>query len=309
MSNKRECLVVVHLGSALGSANMNLGKLDARAARDALASEFEQWTGDVVVIHGALSDELPCYPHLQRTFESMLARSRAAGHEVAVLDGDDASEHNQEDAIDEWLASRACEPGSVHFRVTGSWYHPADGGGCVGSVIDRLRERGHVAEVDDSAVTLDLDAPGDGEENECEDVLSSLAEAASPDLPAWPEGLEDILSQARAKKWSGFGGECFAHALVLAEVLWPERPIEFVGAFNRAFYDEGRPIGHVAIEVSHQGQSVYLDADGRPKTWKEIESWGMLDSQDDDYQDLADELGVDWNDETALDAVDRKSVV
>lgn len=85
MNEQRSCLVVVHPGSALGSANMNLGKFEARAARAALAFALEQWEGDVVVIHGEMSDELPYYPRLQEAIQGVLERNRASGHHASEV--------------------------------------------------------------------------------------------------------------------------------------------------------------------------------------------------------------------------------
>lgn len=298
MNEQRSCLVVVHPGSALGSANMNLGKFEARAARAALAFALEQWEGDVVVIHGEMSDELPYYPRLQEAIQGVLERNRASGHHASEVQGDDAQAHNQEAAIDAWLVDQGIIPGAMKFCVTGAWYHPEDGGGCVGSVVDRLRERGHSAEVDASAVEIDLNASEDENEDVAEDAPSSTASG-----PEWPDQLDELLERAHDRGWSGWGGECFAHALVLATALWPDREIQFQGAFNRAFYEKGRAVGHVAIEVSLDGEAVYLDADGHPKTWDLIESWGMLDADDPDYQEIAEDLGVDWDDEVANDVI------
>ena len=67
-------LVLVHPGSACGSADMNLGKFEARAARAELAYELDYWHGTLLVIDGELSDELPWYPQLDRAITECLAR-------------------------------------------------------------------------------------------------------------------------------------------------------------------------------------------------------------------------------------------
>ncbi len=38
-------LVVVHPGSACGSANFNIGQFEARSAREELADELTRWDG------------------------------------------------------------------------------------------------------------------------------------------------------------------------------------------------------------------------------------------------------------------------
>jgi hypothetical protein len=62
----QKLLVIVHPGSACGSADFNLGKFEARAARDTLRGAIEDWEGGVIVIDGELSDELEHVPSLAR---------------------------------------------------------------------------------------------------------------------------------------------------------------------------------------------------------------------------------------------------
>lgn len=151
MTEKNEVLVVVHPGSACGSANSNIGKFEARAARDALVYALDHWTGGVIVIDGALSDELPGYPLFATAIEACLQRATASGqfaHRMMADDGDQAPK------IIELVREHAQALQSATFAVSGTWYHPEDGSGCVGSVIDALRSLGCRAEVDDSAVHL-----------------------------------------------------------------------------------------------------------------------------------------------------------
>lgn len=293
MNNDREeILVVVHPGSALGSADMNLGGFDARAGRDALQWGFDHWEGGVVVIHGDFSDELPHYLRFQTALLGVLARARAAGLTSDEILGDDggAVEHNQEAAITRWVSDHQIVPGAVTFRVTGAWYHPEDGSGCVGSVINRLRLLGHTAIVHDSVLEMEMD-----DENEVEYP------------PSWPANLDGALTQAKIQGFAGFGGECFAGAMAMAEALFPDQPVKFVGAFNRAFQASGRSVGHVCIELEGEDGPVYLDADGNPKAWEDIESWGMLDVTDPEHQETARALDIHW-DEMAANQVVRVSL-
>lgn len=147
-------LVVVHPGSALGSANFNLGKFEARAARDELAQELEEWNGPMLVIHGELSDELPYYPRLNQAIEEAVERNKAAGFRSQQVRGCDSEEYNQENAVEDWVAEVGFNATDTDFEVTGAWYHPEDGSGCVGGVIEHLKALGYSAQVSPSAMEL-----------------------------------------------------------------------------------------------------------------------------------------------------------
>lgn len=166
----QEILVMVHIGSALGSADYNLGKFEARAARDELAFQLSTWNGHLLVIHGELSDELPDYPELQEALNEALARNRAAGYRAEEMQGCDNgtpdSEHNQESAVEAWVTQHAWDKSDTAFEVSGAWYHPEEEGGCVGSVIDRLRELGYQANVSYCAVELYFNEPEDDLEDD-----------------------------------------------------------------------------------------------------------------------------------------------
>lgn len=154
MAEARELiLVVVHPGSACGSANFNLGRFAARGARDALVREVEDWSASVVIIDGSLSDELPYYPALQQALDGCLRRSAAAGGLAVRVMGDDPE---QVDRIREIATAMGERARRAHFVVTGAWLEPKEGG-CVGSVVRELRSMGCTAEVARSAVFLDMD--------------------------------------------------------------------------------------------------------------------------------------------------------
>jgi hypothetical protein len=165
VSDQEKILVVVHPGSALGSADSNLGGFEARAGRDALQYAFENWDGPVLVIHGELSDEFPSYPIFDRFLKEMIARSRAAGHRCEEVQGDDMSNHNQEKAITKWVKDQGLTPETACFEVTGAWYNE-DGGGCVGSVLKRLRKLGYTAEVDSNSALCEIDSDMDDDDEE-----------------------------------------------------------------------------------------------------------------------------------------------
>lgn len=328
MSDLREIFVVVHPGSALGSANMNLGKFIAEGARSALEHAFDSWTGPSVVIHGELSDELPHYPQFAQALNQMVNRSQAHGHVVATLVGDDESEHNQEEAIKNWVTAQGLVPGEVRFRVTGAWYHSSDGGGCVGSVIDQLKALGHTAQLDEDSV-LDLDADELDEEldDEFDDELEEEPEVDLPPsdrasapreemepapfssreplpLPSdWPVELEATLARMKSAGFTGFGDQAPAAALALADALFPHQQVAFAGAFNRALHERSEFVGHVAIALPGETGLVYLDADGWPKTWEEIQSWGILPTADSDLIPPTHRMALTRDEQVAEDVI------
>lgn len=57
-------LVVVHPGSACGSADFNLGLIEGSRVRERLARTILGWTDEIVVVDNDLSDELETYAML-----------------------------------------------------------------------------------------------------------------------------------------------------------------------------------------------------------------------------------------------------
>lgn len=87
-----------------------------------------------------------------------------------------------------------------------------------------------------------------------------------------------VLRRAREAKLRGFGGECAEVAIAINDVLFNDEGI-LVAAVNKWLWEnEGRMVGHVAVEWNRS----YWDAEGK-KEWENIESWGMLDPEDPDY--------------------------
>jgi hypothetical protein len=108
-----------------------------------------------------------------------------------------------------------------------------------------------------------------------------------------------VLRCAKKEGMSGFGGNCFAAAIAINQVLFEGKLSYFVAA-NEAFREAGRTIGHATVYYKDvEGVRHHFDADGQLKLDTDVESWGMLDPEDPDYQEIADDLGVEWNDETA----------
>ena len=174
---RRTILVLVHPGSACGSANYNLGRTEARAAREGLALELDSWQGGLLVIDGEFSDELDEYPLFAHAIREALERAKSDGLTCERVMGNDPE---QQDRIREFIAADSQRASQSHFVVTGAWYHPEDGGGCVGSVIERLKEAGCSVVLADSAVSIEFDEDDDLEVNdEAKDSADKDAQANS----------------------------------------------------------------------------------------------------------------------------------
>ena len=154
-------LVLVHPGSACGSATSNLGRQAANEARDGLCHELRNWTGGVIVLDGELSDELPGFPELRNQINAALQRAASAGQVSIRRMADDPAQVDEIKKIINELGAR-----TATYVVTGAWYQSTDGGGCVGSVIDALHESGCDADLSDYALDIDCE---DDEENDEED--------------------------------------------------------------------------------------------------------------------------------------------
>ncbi|MCZ8254449.1 MAG: hypothetical protein O9327_02055 [Polaromonas sp.] len=153
-------LVLVHPGSACGSANYNIGRADAKCGREALALALDEHAGGVIVIDGALSDELPDYPDFNGAIDQALARARSNGLTSMRVMGCDSENFDQTRAIAAVLEDHPALK-DHEFIVTGAWYEAptaddAEPGGCVGSVLTALATLGARARVDESALEMEI---------------------------------------------------------------------------------------------------------------------------------------------------------
>jgi len=96
----------------------------------------------------------------------------------------------------------------------------------------------------------------------------------------------------------GFGGACGQAAIAINQAVFANKG-RLVGFFNRAFYNKGHLIGHVAVLVG----KFYWDSDGKRKRKYEVEHWGMLDYSDPDHKATAKKLGVKWTEDTASETI------
>lgn len=164
---RNSLLVLVHPGSACGSANANLGRFDARAARSGLVSELAVWTGGLLVIDGSLSDELDGYPHFAEAITLALDRAKVAGAISLRVFGSDDNDFNQTKATQAFLAEHALDPATSAITLTGAWYDDSGLDGCVNDVERVFLDRGYRCEISECALSLpegldEDEEPGDG---------------------------------------------------------------------------------------------------------------------------------------------------
>jgi hypothetical protein len=128
-------LVVVHPGSLCGSADFNLGSEAAESVRVAITDELQNWTGDVLVLDGYLSDELVFYPELRDAINDAVDRAKGFGERLVADDPDHA-----QIAVD-FLRQHALAL-NTPINLTGAWYDPEDEFGCVNATCDALKASG-----------------------------------------------------------------------------------------------------------------------------------------------------------------------
>lgn len=149
---RQKLLVVVHPGSACGSADFNLGRYEARADREYLAQDIAAWNGPILVIDGQLSDELPHYPQLDSAIKGTLARAKANKQLSLRLYGDDDAPPHQEDTARKFIKQQKLNPAEWEIELTGAWM--TEDTGCVRGVWKVFQAAGFPAEVRESALWL-----------------------------------------------------------------------------------------------------------------------------------------------------------
>jgi hypothetical protein len=131
MPDEERILVVVHPGSACGSADFNLGT-EAGPAREALAVEIMTWPHAMLVVDGDLNDEIEHYAMLAIALENAGDVKERKMIRVQACDPTEGWPEIVGKALDdEW-------PGGPHdVLVTGAWVEPDDGG-CVNAVVQAV---------------------------------------------------------------------------------------------------------------------------------------------------------------------------
>lgn len=102
-----------------------------------------------------------------------------------------------------------------------------------------------------------------------------------------------IIQEANKNGFNGFSGYCGQAALLINECLFNNSQ-QIFASFNQALEENHHHIGHVACLIDlPDGSYFILDADAELKSVEDIEHWGMLDSEDSDYQILFDKYGIE----------------
>lgn len=135
MNGSRDILIVVHPGSACGSADFNL-ELDAGPSREALAAEIHRWPHDLMIVDGELSSELDHYAILGLAIQNATERD---GRRVVRQHACDFSTPDWPDVVRQRY--HAEWPNGPHrVTITGAWYGD-DGHGCVNAVATALGDQ------------------------------------------------------------------------------------------------------------------------------------------------------------------------
>lgn len=143
-------MLLVHPGSAIGSAAMTLGRQDARAAREFLADDVAAWRGPFFVIDGSLSDEVPSHARFHTAIETALKQAKTLGRRIWGCD--DVAPHLSE-SLPALLASLPqIAPETHRFELTGCWATRHGKWGCVNAAADVLIALGFETDIRDSAI-------------------------------------------------------------------------------------------------------------------------------------------------------------
>lgn len=149
MTESDSILIIVHPGSACGSADFNLGAAAAEA-RHALAHEIRRWTGHVMIVDGELSSDLDVYPQIGLAIENAIDDAASRGRRASRVLACDFTREEWPRIAAEHFAER--HPGSNDVVLTGAWVEP-DGGGCVPAMAGALAAQRSVT-ISPSALSL-----------------------------------------------------------------------------------------------------------------------------------------------------------
>jgi len=149
-SNRTRIMLLVHPGSAMGSADMNLGRQEARAAREFLADDIAAWKGPFFVIDGSLSDEVPGHARFHAAIESALKQAKKLGGRIWGCD--DVGPHLSETLPALLRSLPQITPKTHRFELTGCWATRHGKWGCVNAAADALIALGFDTDIRDSAI-------------------------------------------------------------------------------------------------------------------------------------------------------------
>lgn len=145
--NSNPLLVLVHPGSGCGSANFNIGQTEALQIRRILEDMLSHWEGGLLIVDGALSEELTYYP-LGRSIDQALDTAQTHGALAERIYACDSETEN-------WTAQAASAldgfPSDQTIVLAGAWYTPEPSlndddpnvsRGCVNALYARLAKMG-----------------------------------------------------------------------------------------------------------------------------------------------------------------------
>lgn len=164
-------MVVVHPGSACGSANSSLGKGSANLYRAEIASDVQNHVGHILVVDGEFSDELPYYPMFNTAISNAVVHAKHAGYQGTRIKADDESTSDWTVLVANKIEAMGVQTDSP-VSLTGAWFCEDDSSGCVNATRAILTQRGFHCTVLDSAARDpegDLDGEDPDEEYESED--------------------------------------------------------------------------------------------------------------------------------------------
>lgn len=152
----QKILILVHPGSACGSATFSLGEDEAEKARRTLEADIARWTGHVMVVHGELSDELSDYPALAEAIRACRLRCASHGFLVREIMACALSDEDWDGIVQEALLKLKQEiPGALEASITGAW-KSLDDSGCVNTVCEISNTVGIPATMLEGAVMEDF---------------------------------------------------------------------------------------------------------------------------------------------------------
>lgn len=153
-TTKSDFLILVHPGSACGSADFNLGSEDAAFSRSRLISDLDAWSGPIAVIDGRLSRELAqrAYYALGTAVGNAIARAARQGLFAEHFKGEDGTARDQVWAMLRIIERANLTPQTHRVELTGAWYNDNGISGCVNDVRRALEKRGFDVAVRSSAI-------------------------------------------------------------------------------------------------------------------------------------------------------------
>ena len=143
----KKTLIVVHPGSACGSADFNLGDVKGSQAREKLSNTLFTWEGDVLVIDGELSNELHHYP-----LPSLALKNKTDTGKVKRTLACSLNDENWVEKACQFVSQNVAPETTV--LLTGAWHEPDGKTGCIDTIEKNLNDMGYKTSISDCALVL-----------------------------------------------------------------------------------------------------------------------------------------------------------